>query len=557
MITIRNAVFEAPLDATYAAQLIAAGWYKNDQCYYTREVNNVVPVLGYLSPETLALVTGQPSGYSASERLEPEGRYDIKVPEGLKLHGFQSVAVEYILDRHTTLLAEDPGTGKSAIIACVANTLDCKNVLIVCPAIAKYNWERREWRKWTTLHHLKVGVVEGNNYPKDADVVIINYDILDRHKCELNAKVWDLLVFDESHRLTGRESKRTLMSLGGYLKLKGDKTAEDFCAQTHGDKYAKLSAIPSHKRIFASATPMNRPRDLWTIIKAGDPKGLGASLDEYEKRYCNKKLNAFGWDNSGAGNLVELGGRLRCSFMVRHDPKKILNLTPFRQELFLLPPVKLASQENDFLRDNMKAILSLLGDDAPPPDANPDRFFRAIGEAISANADLIGDPEFTPLFQNMATLRKETGIAKIPHIAEFIKMISDDLLIPTVVFGYHREVLKGLKEIFPKSSLVFGGMSTKKRDDEVVKFQEGENNLFLGNIDSASESITLTRSALVVVAEPDWRATALTQAIRRVYRITQTQDCVAYFLAAAKSMDAILTESSFERLEDFAETFSI
>jgi SNF2 family DNA or RNA helicase len=157
----------------------------------------------------------------------------------------------------------------------------------------------------------------------------------------------------------------------------------------------------------------------------------------------------------------------------------------------------------------------------------------------------------------MATLRKETGIAKIPHIAEFIKMISDDLLIPTVVFGYHREVLKGLKEIFPKSSLVFGGMSTKKRDDEVVKFQEGENNLFLGNIDSASESITLTRSALVVVAEPDWRATALTQAIRRVYRITQTQDCVAYFLAAAKSMDAILTESSFNRLEDFAETFSL
>lgn len=553
-------MFVAPLDAPYAAELRKHCWRSDGRRFYTREVDYVVPVIQHLDPELQAALFSQDNSYNASLSLVPTGEFDIPTPDGVKLFGYQLADVEFIIRHPVTLLAEEAGTGKSAIMTAAANYLNPESVLIVCPAIAKYNWVYKEWPKFTTLPLLSVGMAEGDYFP-DSSVVVINYDILDRHKARLQSRVWDYMICDESHRLKNEEARRTIMVLGGRLKMKAG-LAEKYCATpTSNDRYFIVPKIQAKKRVFASATPMNRPRDLWTMVREGDPRGLGRDRLEYDKRYCAGRMTPFGWDNGGAAHLEELGGRLRSTFMVRHDADDVLDLPPLREELFLLPPVKVVLDTEDaFVHDNISALMGLAsasGRGDINEDSSSEEFLRLIGDAILDNVPLIGKPEFAPLFSKFSMIRKATGLAKVPYVVNFINDVSDDLDRPIVVFAYHREVMDALKEAFPNAAVVRGGVSATKRGEAVQNFQDGKLNPFLGNIDAAGEAVTLTASNLLVFAELDWRGTALWQARKRIHRISQEKPCSVYYLASAKSFDALIADNAFDKMFNIQETLEL
>lgn len=557
--TVVDGLFVAPIDAPYGEELRKACWRNDGRRYYTDELERVAAVIQYADPSLVATLMSADTSYAKSSALEPSGDIDIPLPEGKTLFGYQLADIEFILSKHSTLLAEDAGLGKSAIMIGVANYLNCKSVLIICPAVAKYNWLLKEWPKWTTLKHLTIGAAEGNYFP-DTDVVLINYDILPRHKKKLQAKTWDYLIVDESHRIKNKDAKRTKMVLGGTMKVKQDAAEEMGLKPGRTKGTYKVPKIEAGKRVFASATPMNRPKDLWTMAEACDPEGLGANWMTFHRRYCAMKKTPFGWDINGADRLPELGARLRGSFMMRHDPQEVLDLPPLREELFLLPPVKIVIEEEEqFVHDNMDALLNLSAQSNAGLDeeSSPEEFLKLIGEAIIDNVSLIGKPEFTPLFSKFALIRKATGIAKVKFVVDFVREISDDLERPIVVFGYHREVMEKLKEEFPDAAFVIGGMSSKSRDLEVDKFQTGQTNVFLGNIDAAGEAITLTRANLLVFAEPDWRGTAMVQARKRIHRITQDQPCSVYYLAAANSFDSYVADRGFAKMEHIKETLDL
>jgi SNF2 family DNA or RNA helicase len=305
---------------------------------------------------------------------------------------------------------------------------------------------------------------------------------------------------------------------------------------------------------------MNRPKDLWTMAEACDPEGLGNNWMTFHRRYCAMRKTPFGWDISGADRLPELGARMRGSFMMRHNPDEVLDLPPLKEELFLLPPVKIVIEEEEqFVQENMDALLNLSAQSGAALTENSDteEFLRLLGEAIIDNVSLIGKPEFTPLFSKFALIRKATGIAKVPHVIDFVRDISDDLERPIVVFGYHREVMELLREEFTDAAFVIGGMTSKSRDLEVDKFQNGKTNIFLGNIDAAGEAITLTRSNLLAFGEMDWRGTAMVQARKRIHRITQNQPCSAYYLASANSFDSYVADRGFAKMEHIKDTLDL
>jgi SNF2 family DNA or RNA helicase len=114
-----------------------------------------------------------------------------------------------------------------------------------------------------------------------------------------------------------------------------------------------------------------------------------------------------------------------------------------------------------------------------------------------------------------------------------------------------------LKKAFPSAAYIIGGMTAKARDAEVDKFETGETNTIIGNIDAAGESITLTRSRLLAFAEMDWRGTQMIQARKRIHRITQSRECSGFYLASANSFDALVAESAFEKMENIKETLDI
>lgn len=67
-----------------------------------------------------------------------------------KLFEYQKIGVDWLRTRKAALLADEMGLGKSAQTIAAADALSLKRVLVVCPAVARVNWER-EFLKFSSL----------------------------------------------------------------------------------------------------------------------------------------------------------------------------------------------------------------------------------------------------------------------------------------------------------------------------------------------------------------------------------------------------------------------
>lgn len=500
MIEIEDGEFIAPAGVAYAGELQKAGWRLRGDRWVTKQIEIVAPFIDHLAPNILEKLAVTAEKIEKSRSHEPSEGFVAIVPAGQKLEPFQEASVEYILEHKDTLLAQECGTGKTAMMIVALNMMMARRVLIICPAVAKYNWALKEWPKWNTQQDLTVGVVEANDWT-DTDVVIINFDILERHKVRANAHLWDCLIIDEAHKAKNPDAKRTILIVGGAMKIRKERqkgqalptndevavedqrvhaAAAALCARPLSkNTWFDIPPIPARKRVFATATPMNRPKDLWNYCKVMDPDGLGRDHHEFLKRYCAAyQLPNGRWYDNGADHEEELGARLREKFMIRHQ-ESVLKLPPHSSEIFLLPPVKLEETENEtFVRENMDALLEMserMGEPLPT-DPKVQDFLRVVGKAILDNVSLIGEPEFQPMFQKFAEIREKTGLAKVPHVCDYIDLKTDNGVDPLVVFGYHRSVLRELHKHYPNSGMIIGGLSAKKRFEIVNAFQNGEIN---------------------------------------------------------------------------------
>jgi uncharacterized protein YktA (UPF0223 family) len=215
VIRLDEGLWSAPKNIAIAAELRANGWRLRGEQWITQDISRVVPFFEHIEESLKERILQRGSRVEDSRALKASDNFKPVVPEGRKLFDFQAQAVERILSLKNTLLAEDAGLGKSAIMITVANMIEPKRTLIVCPAVAKYNWFGKEWPKWSCLSS-SIGVVEGDEW-SDTDVVIINYDLLQRHKQRLNSVHWDFLILDESRRLKNPEAMRTKLVLGGTM----------------------------------------------------------------------------------------------------------------------------------------------------------------------------------------------------------------------------------------------------------------------------------------------------------------------------------------------------
>jgi SWI/SNF-related matrix-associated actin-dependent regulator of chromatin subfamily A-like protein 1 len=110
----------------------------------------------------------------------------------------------------------------------------------------------------------------------------------------------------------------------------------------------------------------------------------------------------------------------------------------------------------------------------------------------------------------------------------------------TVVFGWHRDLIKDLAAKLRQQGrgvvTLIGG--TKEPDKVVEQFQNDEGiQFFLGNLDCASTSITLTAAHHVVLAEQSWVPSDEDQAIARVWRTGQKQPVSVVKFCLENSLD--------------------
>jgi len=404
---------------------------------------------------------------------------------------------------------------------------EIKRTLIICPAILKINWAR-EAEKWL-VEKKKIEVVKaGKDFASpEADIVIINYDLLKKHSAAIHAKEWDLLICDEAHALKNSKAARTCEVIGNY------KTG--------------LPPIAAKKKLFLTGTPiLNRPAELWTVMKFF---GVESNWERFHVRYCAGKHTRFGWDISGASNLGELEDKLRSTVMIRRLKADVLKDLPAKRRNVI--PLEIPSKSAAKLIERQK--------EAERIAEEAERKAEAIKAGISAE-----NPKETiewgeaqkalqirnAAFEEVSNIRHALGLEKVPVAAE---MIADELeaLDSLVVFAHHHDVIENLAGALKEKGIsvvcLTGQEKETARQQAIDDFQGGKVQVIIGSIEAAGMGLTLTRATRVLFVEANWVPGRLQQAEDRCHRLTQQGSVYISHLAYDDSLDARLLHAVIEK----------
>lgn len=441
-------------------------------------------------------------------------------PANLAYLPYQQIGIDFAKAHDRTLIADEMGVGKTIQAIGLANAVGAIRILVVCPATLKINWSR-ELEKWLVAP-LSISFAE--KY-LGADVVIVNYDRLEKFIGELRAICWDLVIVDEAHYVKNPTAKRTKALLGnGGLRTK--------------------------RLLFLTGTPVeNRPIELWPMLQAID-KSFG-SYHEFGRRYCGGQEMVVIQHMPAAdrAKLYAMAGRtpvvpvgLWSAFVARHKP----NLA--KVKLRRTWDYKGASNIPE-LRERLRAVMIRRTKAEVLPDL-PEKRRQVIeltnGKALVHEAAAMKDvasklqaQEFAVAFDKLAEARHQTARDKLPQCVEFIKDVLENTE-KVVVFAHHHDILDGLQaglaEFNP--SWVRGGMPDWEKQLYVDRFQNADSRVFVGQIQAAGVGLTLTAAHTVVFVEQDWAPAKIAQAEDRCHRIGQKTCVTVYFLVAEKSLDA-------------------
>ena len=156
-------------------------------------------------------------GTSCMDLPQPSGAH---IAPGLDLMPHQAQVVAAARAGHRTfLLADEPGLGKTAEALLAAQAANAFPLLVVVPNVVKTSWAR-EAAMWTPDHPATVVHSDGETIDAFSDIVIVNYDILNRHVGWLGTFGFRGMVIDEAHFIKNKTSLRSRSVLDLSRKIR-------------------------------------------------------------------------------------------------------------------------------------------------------------------------------------------------------------------------------------------------------------------------------------------------------------------------------------------------
>ena len=518
----------------YPAKSAGFRWDPKPKRWWTNDTDKALKLAEYadadLRTEFDTRLKAKAERREASRQTDAD--IEVPAPEGLAYMPFQRAGIAYALNREHTLIADEMGLGKSIESLGFINALpadEVQRVLLICPASLRLNWQQ-EAEKWLVHEHLHPKVIGPKNpMTGNESFMIINYDILNKHKDALRSIDWDVLIADECHYLKNNRSLRSKALLGEKGK-KGVVISEP---------------VPAKRKLFLTGTPIvNRPKELHPIAAALSEKEFG-NFWEFARRYCGAEQTRWGWDFDGATNLDELQDRLRETIMVRRLKKDVLTDLPAKRRSIIEIPangktrVVQAEQKAAALHEDTLAELKAAVELAKVSD-DPNVYADAVEKLKEAAA---------AAFTEMSKLRKETAIAKAPLVAQHVRD-SVEAGGKVVVFAHHHEVTDLLMSELDDLGCVKldGRDDMETRNAAVNAFQENDDvKVFVGGVKAAGVGLTLTASSHVVFSELDWTPAGMSQAEDRCHRIGQQNQVLVQHLVFEESVDVKIARTLVEK----------
>lgn len=143
---------------------------------------------------------------------------------------------------------------------------------------------------------------------------------------------------------------------------------------------------------------------------------------------------------------------------------------------------------------------------------------------------------------HLPTLRRLTGMAKIRPVCELIMRELDSGLDKIVVFGEHRDVLEGCRQILQKygAQIIYGGNTAEVKQQRIDRFLNvWKYRVMIGHIKTLGTGIDGLQKvcANTLFIESSWSPSDNAQAIGRLRRAGQSRPVLARFASLADSLD--------------------
>jgi superfamily II DNA or RNA helicase len=458
------------------------------------------------------------AGGTAATMELPEAQA-LSTPGGIELMRHQARFVEEVKSGHRTfLLADEPGLGKTAQALLAASVSNSYPLLVVVPNVVKTNWAR-EVELWTPQRTATVVHGDGKDVDAFSDVVIVNYEVLDRHVGWLSRFGFKGMVVDEAHFIKNLKSERSknVLTLSRSIR----------------------AAQPKALMIALTGTPLINDiedfRAIWQFLGwIDDKKPLGPLMAKLEGTGLTPA--DFGFFAEARQAVVDMG-------IVRRKKQDVAADIPARRVADI--PVELDDDLGRSIKAAEKALTARLLATyarvrAIKPDAEVEDLIRVV-----AHAEL-EESKAAKTDDNVFTMVRKIGQAKAGLAADYTIQLARNVG-KVVFFAKHIDVMDAAEEQFAKAGLktvsIRGDQSPKARQEAIDGFaQDPDVAVVVASLTAAGVGLNLQAASNVVLAELSWTSAEQTQAIDRVHRIGQELPVTAWRIIAAHTIDAKIAE---------------
>jgi superfamily II DNA or RNA helicase len=466
------------------------------------------------------------AGAGASTCMALPAPSSLQAPGGRTLMSHQGQLIAAAAAGHRTfLLADEPGLGKTAQALLAAQAANAYPLLVVVPNVVKTNWAR-EASIWTPTR--SATVIHGNGETMDgfADIVVVNYEVLDRHVGWIGDFGFRGMVVDEAHFIKNKSSQRSqhVLQLSESIR---SRVARPLLMALTGTPL--INDIEDFRAIWQFLGWIDDTKPLAELMQALEATGLTPADPGFypAARQC----------------VVDRG-------IVRRRKVDVAADIPARRIADL--PVELDDRAARSIREAERSLArrmvaqyerALAARDADPAgDIDHDLVRRiAVRERKEATTAAGGEAA-----ENVFAMMRRIGRAKAVLAADYAAQLARSAG-KVVFFAKHVDVMDAAEAAFSKAGIRFssirGDQTRTARQKQIDAFvKDPEVAIAVCSLTAAGVGINLQVASNIVLAELSWTNAEQTQAIDRSHRIGQTEPVTAWRIIAAQTIDAKIAE---------------
>lgn len=474
------------------------------------------------------------------------------------------------------LIADDVGLGKTIetgmLLAALKQRDMLKRVLLITPAGLTKQWQEEMHYKFSLSEFEIYGedfTINEARHWKMHDQVIASMDRLkneDHLESILQAEPWDIIIFDEAHRLSRRQYGNKINSSQRFklaAKLRENTDSMILLSATphqgmhdkfqallellHPERKNEISTLAINPQIISDMVFRNNKADVTDaegnfIFQGKITRALKVEISEAAIEF-DKSLQSYLKKGYSASSALGFKGNAIGFVMTVYRKLAASSIAAIKQAL-IRRKLRLQGQLDDgYSINNLDEYdQRFLGEFEEQLETDTKEFFEGEIELLD---ELIEEAEILKADDKKISVFLENIITPILE-----KNPEEKVLI----FTEYRTTQDYLKAALEKAhgnesvELINGSIPHQTRREAITRFEEDAQ--FLISTEAGGEGINLQRQCHIMVNyDLPWNPMRLVQRIGRLYRYGQKVPVVVFNIHSPETADERIVETMYARLE--------